>query len=494
MTSEKKINFIEKKFEVSIQELLYFIFIAIMFTVKGFGLYDGQLVYKILFIIAFMFWGLKLFLTDYTLKEWIMLIILGIVLLLMYRCNGAKGPLIVYAVLVGMKNVSLQKCMKIGAWSLGLSTLLLILYNLLILPDSNGCLVTERFGIQIGRWSLGYSHPNVTAVTYLALVTLVLFFLQENYNRYYFILLLLGDLIISFYCVSFTGFIVCMIYLCVAYFLPKLNIGRKFFRIVVSLYSLFCICIFMVVPFILPENIMVFLKNHVLTFYNRLILSKELFNSNNITLWGVHEADITTGVITLDNSYLYSIVFNGVIFSGIVFALYLYAIWTLVKQEKYVELLIVLALMAEGILEPFLFNNSFKNTSLFIIGAVIWEKIDQKTSRKKKFGLYYEKSIYIPAIFIPHEDMCLGKYWIKSYKRIILESIVFAVLLYFLRFYWLPEYVVNSIYSGIEKNIQFTIEYIRKILSWLIITEFFCFGRRLIRNTRINDVNVEKIQ
>lgn len=476
-------NNIIKKNELSIQELFYFMFLTIMFMVKGFGLYDGQLIYKILFLISFLFISLKLLFTDYSLKEWIVIILLGILVIIINRASGEKGPLIVYAILVGMKDVSLEKCMRVGAWSLGLSFAFLIILNLFMLPNSDGFWVKERFGIFVGRWSLGYPHPNTTAVTYLAIVTLILFLLKENYNIKYFSLLLLGNILINMYCVSFTGIIVCTLYLCVAYLFTTINVRTKMLRIVVSVYSFFCMLVFMIVPFVLPKGIMIFLEKHAYTLYHRLILSKQFFDKGNIYLWGIHVTDLTDSKFTLDNSYLYSIVFNGVVFSVIVFALYLYVIQVLLKEKRYVEILLTLALMTEGIMEPFMFNTSFKNISLFIVGAVIWEKINRKRQQEKQFGLHFEKYIYLPAMNISWSNIFEEEYQRKMFKRVILLGIIYGCLIFFLKYFWLPEYVLNSEYVGINSYIQFFIEYVRKVVSWLIITEAFCVFHRLIRKT-----------
>ena len=84
----------EKIYTVKLSHLLFGIFAGSIFAAKGLGLYDGQLIFKIVLILAGISWIIKIFLTDYTSKE--LLECLGILVLgtISYIISGDKGLLL----------------------------------------------------------------------------------------------------------------------------------------------------------------------------------------------------------------------------------------------------------------------------------------------------------------------------------------------------------------------------------------------------------------
>lgn len=464
------LRMLQKKIEISFQELMYYFFLIIMFTIKGLGLYDGQLLYKLFFMLAFLCIGIKLLFEAHSYMEWFFIIGLAILVLVMNRQSGEKGPLIIYALLIGMKGISLDRIMKIGIYSFGGSTLLCVLFHLVKMPFTTCFEVTSRFGIQIGRWTLGYPHPNTTAVTYLALITMIVYCLGEKYDKKHMLWLMLGNIFINFYCVSYTGFIVCSLYLVLAYYWEKNSFSIKRFRILIMSYVVVCISFLAVLPFCIPPFLLEFIRNHFDTLHSRIRLSKEFLTAGKISLFGVNVANLTDSRFTLDNSYLYSFVFNGVLFSIFMLIIYLYGINYLIREGKKKELLIVLALMTEGIMEPFLFNTSFKNTGLFILGAMIWGVV---SSNEKAFGIVSKKMISIPVIDICPEEIGFSKNKMGFIFVGGILGIFFWIINYKFQGILLPEYVTEFSNVGTaEYFVQVAIECMRNTFGWLFVIGF----------------------
>jgi len=70
-------------------------------------------------------------------------------------------------------------------------------------------------------------------------------------------------------------------------------------------------------------------------------------------------------------------VLHGIILFSVIMIAYFVIIRRYLKTEKGMELSIILTTLVTGITEPFMFNTSFKNLSLFFFGELIFE--DKKT-------------------------------------------------------------------------------------------------------------------
>ena len=67
--------------------------------------------------------------------------------------------------------------------------------------------VHSKLGMgHIFRWSLGFTHPNILHITYLALCAFIVYELADKYNWKHFILLMLGNGLVFLFSISYTGF------------------------------------------------------------------------------------------------------------------------------------------------------------------------------------------------------------------------------------------------------------------------------------------------
>lgn len=394
----RKIDSCERKI-ISLEELSYMFFVFIMFVMKGFGLYEGQNIYTVLFLLAFLCLGCKFLFAEYSYLEWVIIFLLGVLALIMNRVSGEKGPLVMVGIILGMKNVSLEKVVKLGAVSFGASTFLKVAYNLIFLPSSGYYQAPKLGMIECIRWKLGYAHPNTVAIGYLALATMVVYCLDRKYNWKHFIILNVGNLFLNFYCLSYTGMLITFGYLVLAYFAVHYRlIYRIWFWIIECVFPI-CVLFSVIIPFVIPDCIAEYIRVNFDTINSRLMLARMYFTPENISLWGVNVSTLTDSRFTLDNSYLYCFVFNGVVTFVLLCIGYLFMIHQYAKQRKQKELAIIVMLLFAGILEPFLFNTSFKNLSLFFLGACLSEKITSCEDKKNGQGIWKT----VPPIIKVHE-------------------------------------------------------------------------------------------
>ena len=66
----------EEKFHFRIDELFYYLFIVIVMGAKGIGLSEGQKLFTCCLLLAGLCWVVKMCLTGYSVKEWILTILL----------------------------------------------------------------------------------------------------------------------------------------------------------------------------------------------------------------------------------------------------------------------------------------------------------------------------------------------------------------------------------------------------------------------------------
>ena len=98
-----------KQMTIKLSELLYLLYFGLMLFAKGIGLYDGQTVYKAFLLLAFACIAVKMCITEYTNREWIIILFLLGLAAVIYRVSGEKGILICMVTVVTMKQVSLKR-------------------------------------------------------------------------------------------------------------------------------------------------------------------------------------------------------------------------------------------------------------------------------------------------------------------------------------------------------------------------------------------------
>lgn len=377
---------LKDKLGIELPELLYYLFLMCMFFAKGIGLYDGQMLYRLLFWGGMVCVAGKIALTGYTKKEWLGVILLGVLAVLIERHSGEKGVLLCYAVVIGMKGISLKRTMQIGAAVYGITMTGMVTYYSIFLEKSP---IREEVRVGLGktvRYALGYPHPNTLMVTYLAFITMLIYWLGKKYNWKHAVVLFAGMLYLYSYCMSYTGAITCILMIVLPLYLTKIRhdkLGAVEYSIGAAALPLSLVYSFLA-PYFMPESIMTFLKEHLRTFHSRLILAQKYVIRENISLLGTRVEQVTTGEFSLDNSFLYAFVFNGVLFFVIILVAYIYLMYRMIKEKRNLELIITCIFLVEAIMEPLMFNTSFKNVTLFFLGSVVWEN----RKREKEYKLW----------------------------------------------------------------------------------------------------------
>lgn len=376
---------------VKYSELLFYLFFGLILSAKGVGFYDGQPVFKLILVIAVICLLGKLTLEQYSGKQIIAIIGLFIFGGATYCLSGEKGLLLNCMIMIGMHHIETKRVFRLSAIIWG-STFLITIVNALFHMEDTVYKVDEKLGLgHIFRWSLGYGHPNVLQITYFILAIIFIYLLGKDFKLWHAGLLFLGNCFFFLYSVSYTGFITVLLLIAGRIYLmyrPKLCFVEK---MLLQLVFPLCIMISLIAPVALNGKAFQILNKLMNT---RLALSKYFLTSDYVHLWGNRLADITTNSLTMDNSFVFAFVVYGIIPFIIIVVFTMLMISHLIKNEQYVELLIVLAMAIGGLTEPFLYNTSFKNLSFVFMGQFIFQHI--KGNENYSMFAMLNKEINIP--------------------------------------------------------------------------------------------------
>lgn len=423
---------------IRLSELMYLCFFSLMLFAKGIGLYDGQLLYKLCLVAAFLCLGVKMCITGHRLKEWG--IILGVLAfcVLIYRHSGEKGILICTVTVLAMKNVAMERVFRVGllVWSIAWGGRFFL--SLLNLENVQMAVQTKSLTGGVLRYFMGFPHPNVLHISYFVLAAFVVYGLKDNYRLRHLCALLWGNLFLFFYSYSLTGAIAVGVYLFLSYYVVKKKISKVEYVLAELAFPL-CLLVSIALPVLATGRIFALADK---IFNNRVAFSKHFLTWDNISLVGNNLASITTDIVTMDNSFVFALIIYGILAFAAICILYAMLIHTYVKERKNIELAMIICFFLAGITEPFLFNTSFKNLTLLFLGEYLWISGEDK---KNIFLLKHaDKELVFPTTGVRKAGAKVMKVWGEYHKRIVYSSAVIATLLTLLGIltYQAPQYVL----------------------------------------------------
>lgn len=360
-------------------EILYLCFFGSLLFAKGIGLYDGQLLFKLILIFATGCLLVKFAIEEY---NWVEIgKIVGVLVISggTYFISGEKGFLLYGLMMVGLKNVSLNRVFKVGAALWTVAFFGITVTSLFHMQDTM-YRVDAKLGLgHIFRWSLGYPHPNVLHVSYLILGIFFVYLLGEKFKFKHALWIFLGNCLVFLYSVSYTGFIMVMVLLVGRIYLmlrKKLNLVEKF---LIQLIVPVCVFLSLVAPVTLKGRAFAIVNQLLST---RLELAWRYLQPEYASLFGVRLADITTESLTMDNSYLFAYITYGKIPFCLIVAATLALLFVLLKKKKNIEALIVVTIAIGGLTEPFLYNTSFKNLGFLFMGMLLFSPSEAGKEKK----------------------------------------------------------------------------------------------------------------
>ena len=368
---------------IQLSELIYLAYFTVMFGARAIGLYEGMLAYNMMLVAGMLLFLLKIAMTRHTFGEYLLIGVLLFISLIVYYNTGEKGLLLYFTMMLGMKGVSVRRVLKMGTIILSISFVTLVLLSVTGIKEDI-IYIHDRAGFgKIIRHSLGYPYPNTLFTTYIVLMVLIVYMMGVQNKKDLLLtslFLLIGALYIYLYSCSNTGIIVAVFYLIINLYLqfrPHLSIVEK--AGIMLVYPL-CDLIAILGPLVTTGKMFqVFDK----ILHNRWAYSLYYLTNEPITMFGTRFKEPPNTNYMIDSSFLYSFLQIGVVPFIILTIFYMVMIYNYVKNERKVELAIIISFCLLGMSDPFLFNLSYKNLLFLFIGEVFYDKLQSK----KKFKL-----------------------------------------------------------------------------------------------------------
>lgn len=192
--------------------------------------------------VAFVLFGVKILLTKYTRKEWCIIVLLGVAGVISYLSMGEEWFIRIVVMIIASKEISLKKVIKYAFWVALTGTVLIMVLSF---AGIGGMLVDirdyGRDGIE-ERWCFGFNHANNVHGTLWYVVSLGLLAFLDKIKWYHGVLLTVGNIILYFFTISRTGFIVTELVILAAViyvYYPKIA-GWKWIYAAGGLGTLFC--------------------------------------------------------------------------------------------------------------------------------------------------------------------------------------------------------------------------------------------------------------
>ncbi len=393
--------------------VLFDLYFTILLLIKGLGMTDGT-IYRIGIVLSFAFVFGKILIGKYNPIQKAGIFLLILLSFICWYSSRDLGLPICIALVLSMKDISIKHAFRVGSivWTAAF-TVLIVTQMLNLFPRD--FVIHSKFGLgYVIRWALGYSHPNVLQIAYTVIAFYLFYGLRHddqkqivhdhNFRNALF-LSLFGAIYIFLYSFSTTGLLMYLIFIVILCILEiKRRAGRKRNYLENGiLFLVFPVCIFLSVlgPLILTGRTFDIVNKIVNT---RLSLSRTYLTEFGITLFGRDFSFMPAG-ITLDCSYMYLLMHDGVIAFGIVTVGYLLLMLDTIKAkpsfENSVEIAILISVAFTAMSEPFAFNTSYKNVTLLFLGSDLYRrtsKMGKERAWLPIFSRLAEKRICLPDV------------------------------------------------------------------------------------------------
>lgn len=414
-----------KKESLMLGEFLFIIVFSIILTLKGFGIYDGQLAFKVFIPIALMILLFKILVEEHSFIESIVVIILLGLFGGLYLITDNKGYIINIILFLGAKNVSFKRAFHSSVVFAIIS--IVINYGFAFAGKSVGAtFIHNKLGGEILRYSFGNSHPNNMHMTYVIMCILLLYSLKDDIEKLkkYNLVLVLVSVLLFLYTLSYTGIMLsAFIFVGVIYFCLT-HSGTNVIEIVIVYFSiLICFLFSSIFPFLLLQNNELFEKINWDVFHGRLSFLISYYKAYDVSVFPQRINDYSRVWYQLDNSFAELFLECGIIvFLGITIFI-MYTIWYLFKKNNKLAIIFIVVQLLGGISDPYLFNSSSRNLIILWMGQCFYDfsrkKFGNKVIRIAIFDDIRGVTITMPQIY--------GKWDIKRNLRYLLIIISLAV-------------------------------------------------------------------
>ena len=239
------------------------------------------------------------------------------------------------------------------------------------------------------RNSIGFNHPNTAALKAFQLCMMYIYLMKSKLRLWHCVIIFLFGTIVYKYTNSNTSFYLTLLLtsLLILYLISKGKIGilssatSRVIRVLkyISVFSV-GFSLYMTLNYQNSSELIGMFKSES-TLISRFSQMYNYFKTYNITLFGQELyyhgsgnviSDSTTGLYTLDNSYIYLLLGLGIIIFILYFVLYIYAIYKSLKENDLIVLILISIYLLLGLFETAMIRFTF-NFTLVILFSIVWK-------------------------------------------------------------------------------------------------------------------------
>lgn len=203
--------------------------------------YEGRL-----FRVTFLLFGAALLMTHYSKKEWLTIVLFGILGTVSYLVTGRNEILRIVVFLAACKDMNMKQVMKTLFWVTLAGCLVVATASLIgIFGEISVTQIYEAAGTPDTRFTLGFGHPNTLYCMVWVLMLLGMYVYPEKMKWYTYLCLAAGCLGMFFLTKTATGILIALFSLVLAamfQYLPKMKESKVIQGLSLAGYA-FCIIV-----------------------------------------------------------------------------------------------------------------------------------------------------------------------------------------------------------------------------------------------------------
>lgn len=209
---------------------------------------EGQL-----FRLTFLLFALKLLLTEYTWKEWSLIVFMELIGLISYKVTGKNDVIRIVTFVSACKNIPLKQMLRYTFYVTFAGCMAIIflsvtgIYGKISLTAHYGRGLTGYFlggpGIEETRYTLGMGHPNALSCMFFMLTALGIYVFSEQMKWYVYLFLMLLNVGVYILTDSNTGMFVTTLLLFASFLLTYLKTLREKKLIYLCGFLVFLLCL-----------------------------------------------------------------------------------------------------------------------------------------------------------------------------------------------------------------------------------------------------------
>lgn len=364
---EEKVQIIREKDNIGRYCFYLGILIQLFVMLVGHSAWDVPYRGRVLQV-AFILFCLKILMTEYSIREWVAMILLGIIGSASYFVSGEEYVISIVVMVFAAKSIDMCTVIKWIFYSTLLGTMSIIVLSLF---QVGGTIVDVRDygrGTIESRWCLGFSHANNLHGTLWYLISLCLYLFYRKLKWVHYILLTLLNLAFFVLTISKAGMIATQIMIVAAWILkyyPKIKEKS-------AIYILGILCIVGIVGISMASVMIPCTENFILQFLDRIFTGRInlAYHDAPITNWRMLSHIGELGIV--DNGWV-TVFFNYGYLIGILFVcIQIYLIYVAYKRKNGMYLVILITNAFYTFMEAtYTMNNAYYLCNLSYIVAMI---------------------------------------------------------------------------------------------------------------------------